>query len=142
MSETDIKTTEMKIGPRPAGRIRQTISNQWWVRAMRFIIAAVSVYLLYHIALRFGEGRMNPTDSWLIAMVGTLGLSALVEAIWPDGNHGLLQFWCLTTLAAAALVSWVAGGAQWLGIAGAALFAISFALAVMSSAKGSRSNAP
>ena len=72
---------------------------------------------------------MSPTDSWLVGMIGTLGLSALIEAIWPEGDHALLQFWCLTTLAASALVSWAAGGEKWIGILGAVLLAISFLIA-------------
>ena len=134
--------TEPTVGAKPRGKIKQTLASEPWVRAMRLIIAAVSLFLLYRIALKFREGHLTHTDAWLVGMVGTLGLSALVEAIWPEGNHGLLQFWCLTTLAASALVSWEAGGERWLGLAGAVLFGLSFALAVLYSAKGPRSNAP
>ena len=122
-----------------AGKVRQTISSAPWVRAMRFVIAGVAAFALYHAATRFMAGHLSPTDSWLVAMVGTLGLSALVEAIWPEGDHSLLQYWCLTTLAASALVSWAAGGEQWLGLVGALLVAISFFIAAGFSA-GRRAN--
>jgi hypothetical protein len=113
----------------PRGKIKQTISSAPWVRAMRLVIAIGAGILLYHAAKRFTAGHLAPTDSWLVGMIGTLGLSALIEAIWPEGNHALLQFWCLTTLAASGLVSWAAGGDQWLGIFGAVLLAISFLIA-------------
>lgn len=116
-------------GAKPAGKIKRTISSAPWVRVMRLAIAAVAAFALYHAAKRFMEGHLTPTDSWLVGMIGTLGLSALIEAIWPDGNHALLQFWCLTTLAASGLVSWAAGGEKWLGILGAVLLAISFLIA-------------
>lgn len=122
-------TTVNAPGGKPVGKIKRTISSAPWVRVMRLVIAAVAAYLLYHAATRFMAGHMSPTDSWLIGMIGTLGLSALIEAIWPEGNHALLQFWCLTTLAASGLVSWAAGGEKWLGILGAVLLAISFLIA-------------
>lgn len=124
------------------GKIKQTISSAWWVRLMRFVIAAIAAYLLYHAAVRFREGHLNPTDTWLIGMIGTLGLSALIEAIWPEGNHGLLQFWSLTTVAASALVSWAAGGEKWLGIFGVVLLAISFLIAAGVSAGRRANDAP
>lgn len=121
------------------GRLRRTLASAPWVRAMRFVIAAVAAALLYHAATKFAAGYLAPTQAWLVGMIGTLGLSALVEAIWPNGNHGLLQFWCLTTLAASALVSWAAGGPVWLGTFGAVLLAISFLIAAGFSA-GRRAN--
>ena len=136
---TDINTTP---AAKPGAKIKQTISSAWWVRVMRLAIGALSIFLLYRMSQKLGGGRLSPTDSWIVGLLGTLGLSALVEAIWPEGNHGLLQFWCLTALAASALVSWAAGGAKWLGIFGAVLLALSFVLAVMSSAKGCHTNAP
>ena len=127
---------------KPASKIKASLSSAWWVRVMRLAIAVVSAYLLYHVAIRLRSGHLTTTDSWLVGLFGTLGLSAIVEAIWPDGNHGLLQFWCLTALAASGLVTWAAGGERWLGISGAVLLAASFLLAVMSSVKGRRTNAP
>lgn len=124
---------------KPGGKIKQTISSAPWVRVMRLVIAAGAGVLLYHAATRFMAGHMSPTDSWLVGMIGTLGLSALIEAIWPEGDHALLQFWCLTTLAASALVSWAAGGEKWIGILGAVLLAISFLIAAGVSA-GRRAN--
>ena len=120
----------------PAGKVRQTISSAPWVRAMRFIIAAVAAYLLYHAAMRFRSGNLSPTDAWLAGMIGTLGLTALVEAIWPEGNHGLLQYWALTTLASAALVAWAMGGQTWIGLLGLVTLIAGFALAAMEAAKG------
>lgn len=128
MTETDAKPAA-----KSAGKIRETIETPWWVRVMRFIIAAVSAYMLYHVALRLKSGHMSATDSWVVGLFGTLGLSALVEAIWPEGNHGLLQFWCLTALAASAIASWAAGGEKWIGLMGAIMMGLSFVLAVMSS---------
>lgn len=120
---------DMMPANKPGGKIKQTISSAPWVRAMRFIIAAVAAYLLYHAATRFMAGQLTPRDAWLVGMIGTLGLSALVEAIWPEGNHGLLQYWCLTTLAASALVTWAAGGGRMVGIIGAVMAAVSFLIA-------------
>ncbi len=134
-----IDTPPKDGGSKPRDRIRQTINSAPWVRAMRFVIAGVAAVLLYHAATQFVAGHMNPTHAWLIGMIGTLGLSALVEALWPNGNHSLLQFWCLTTLAASGLVSWAGGGEQWLGVFGAVLLAISFLIAAGFSA-GRRSN--
>lgn len=114
---------------KPPGKIKRTINSAPWVRVMRLVIALVAAALLYHAGTQFAAGHMTPTNAWLIGMIATLGLSALVEAVWPEGNHGLLQFWCLTTLAASALVSWAAGGAAWLGGFGAALLAVSFIIA-------------
>ena len=133
--------TEQETKPvvKPAGKLRQTMETPWWVRLMRFAIAVVSAYMLYHVALRLKSGHMSATDSWIVGLFGTLGLSALVEAIWPDGNHGLLQFWCLTALAASGIATWVAGGDKLIGMFGAAMMAVSFLLALMSSMKGRRS---
>jgi hypothetical protein len=140
MSEADkASATVPEPAPRPGGRFKQTVNSAIWVRVMRLVIAVAAAYLLYHAATRFIEGHLSPTDSWLIGMVGTLGLSALIEAIWPEGRHALLQFWCLTTLAASALVSWAAGGEKWLGTLGAVLLAISFLIAAGVSA-GRRTN--
>lgn len=136
MTDADTKPVS-----KPAGKIRQTIETPWWVRAMRFFVAAVSAYMLYHVAMRFQSGHLSATDSWLVGLFGTLGLSALVEAIWPDGNHGLLQFWCLTALAASGLASWAAGGDKWIGGLATIMMAVSFLLAVLYSAKGRRTDA-
>ncbi len=127
---------ETKPAPPSGGKIKQTISAPWWVRVMRLVIAAVAAFLLYHAYLRFHEGRLPPTDAWLAGMIGTLGLTALVEAIFPNGRHGLLQFWGMTTLAATALVAWALGGANWIGILGLVSLLASFALAVAEAAKG------
>lgn len=116
-------------GPRRGGMIRKTIASAPWVRTMRFVVAAIAAFLVYHAAIRFQAGNLAPTDSWMIAMIATLGASALVEAVWPEGDHGLLQFWTLTTISASALVSWAAGGQNWLGVIGAGLLAISFLIA-------------
>lgn len=121
---------------KPPGKIKQTISSEPWVRVMRIIIAVVAAVLLYHAAKRFMAGKLSPTDAWLAGMIGTLGLTAAVEAIWPDGNHGLLQYWGLTTLASAALVAWAMGGAMWIGIVGLVTLVAGFVVAVMESAKG------
>jgi hypothetical protein len=134
MSDTDATPVA-----KPTGKIRATMETPWWVRVMRFIIAAVSAYMLFNVAMRLKAGHMSSTESWVIGLFGTLGLSALVEAIWPEGNHGLLQFWCLTVLAASGIASWVAGGDKWIGMFGAAMLAVSFLLALMSSMKGRRS---
>lgn len=117
-------------------KIKQTISSAPWVRAMRFIIAAVAAYLMYHAVTRFMAGTLSPTDAWLAGMIGTLGLTALVEAIWPEGNMGLLQFWALTALAAAALVAWAMGGAKWIGILGLVALIAGFAIAALEASKG------
>jgi hypothetical protein len=138
MTDAD-KKADATSGAKPAGKIRQTIETPVWIRVMRFVIAAVSAYMLYHVAMRFRDGHLSATDSWLIGLFGTLGLSALVEAIWPEGNHGLLQFWCLTALAASGLASWAAGGDTWIGGFATVMMAASFLLAAMSSAKGRRS---
>lgn len=119
-----------------AGRIKQRLEAPAWVRAMRFVVGAVALALMASVANRLYFGTLAPTHGWLIAVFGTLALSALVEAIWPNGNHGLLQFWNLTVLAAATLMSWAIGGAPWLGIFGAVLFALSFIIAAMESARG------
>ena len=128
MVNNDMMPVE-KPANKPGGKIKQTISSAPWVRAMRFIIATVAAFLLYHAATRFAGGHLTPRDAWLVGLIGTLGLSALVEAIWPEGHHGLLQFWCLTTLAASALVSWAAGGDQVVGVIGAIMTAVSFLIA-------------
>lgn len=123
-------------GAKPAGKIRAKLETPWWVRVMRFVIAAISAYVLYQVAMRIRSGNMSATESWVIGLFGTLGLSALVEAIWPEGNHGLLQFWCLTALAASGIASWVAGGDKFIGILGAVMMGLSFVLAALSSMKG------
>ena len=133
---------DTKPAAKPAGKIRQTIATPWWVRAMRFFIAAVSAYMLYHVALRLRSGHMSVTDSWVVGLFGTLGLSALVEAFWPDGNHGLLQYWCLTVLAASGIASWAAGGDKWIGLLGAIMMGLSFVLAVVMSANSRGPDAP
>ena len=117
-------------------KIKQTISSAPLVRAMRLIIAAVAAYLMYHAVTRFLAGQLSPTDAWLAGMIGILGLTALVEAIWPEGNMGLLQFWALTALASAALVAWAMGGARWIGILGLVALVAGFAIAAMEAAKG------
>lgn len=117
-------------------KIKQTISSAPWVRAMRFIIAAVAAYLMYHAATRFMAGQLSPTDAWFAGMIGILGLTALVEAIWPEGNMGLLQFWALTALASAALVAWAMGGAKWIGILGLIALIAGFAIAALEASKG------
>jgi len=122
--------------PGPVGTVRRTIASAPWIRAMRFIIAAVAAYLLYHAAMRFRAGNLSPTDTWLAGMIGTLGLTALVEAIWPEGNHGLLQYWGLTTLAASALVAWAMGGQTWIGILGLITLVAGFAIAAIDAARG------
>lgn len=136
---TDFETGPTSPEPKQPGRIRRTILSEPWVRLMRFVIAGIAAFLVYHALIRFQAGHLTPTDSWLIGMIATLGLSALVEAVWPNGNHGLLQFWTLTTIAASALVSWAAGGQTWLGIFGAGLLLISFLIAAGVSA-GRRAN--
>ena len=128
-------TTPAKSG----GKIKQAISSEPWVRAMRFVIALVAAVLLYHAAKRFMAGDLKPTDAWLTGMIGALGLTAFVEAMWPEGDHRLLQFWGLTTLAASALVAWAMGGEKWIGILGAVTLAISFFIAAGYSA-GRRKN--
>lgn len=125
---------------KPAGKLKTTISSAPWVRVMRIVIAAAAALLLFHAAKRFMAGALKPTDAWLVGMIGTLGLSAFVEAIWPDGNHGLLQFWCLTVLAASGLVSWASGGDKWMGILGGGMLALSFAIAVLASARLKRNS--
>ena len=117
-------------------KIKQTISSAPWVRAMRFIIAAVAAYLMYHAVTRFMAGQLSPTDAWFAGMIGTLGLTALVEAIWPEGNMGLLQFWALTALASAALVAWAMGGERWIGILGLIALVAGFVIAAMEASKG------
>ncbi len=117
-------------------KIKQTISSAPWVRAMRFIIAAVAAYLMYHAVTRFLAGQLSPTDAWFAGMIGILGLTALVEAIWPEGNMGLLQFWALTALASAALVAWAMGGARWIGILGLIALIAGFAIAALEASKG------
>ena len=117
-------------------KIKQTISSAPWVRAMRFIIAAVAAYLMYHAVARFLAGQLPATDTWFAGMIGILGLTALVEAIWPEGNMGLLQYWALTALAAAALVAWAMGGAKWIGILGLVALIAGFAIAALEASKG------
>jgi hypothetical protein len=134
MTDADTKPDAKSVA-KPAGKIRQTIETPWWVRVMRFVIAAVSAYVLFQVAMRIRSGHMSATESWVIGLFGTLGLSALVEAIWPEGNHGLLQFWCLTALAASGIASWVAGGDKFIGILGAVMMGLSFVLAALSSMK-------
>ncbi len=121
---------------KPPSKIKQTISSAPWVRAMRFIIAAVAAYLMYHAVSRFLAGQLSPTDAWFAGMIGILGLTALVEAIWPEGNMGLLQFWALTALASAALVAWAMGGARWIGILGLIALIAGFAIAALEASKG------
>lgn len=134
--------SEAKPVAKPAGKIRTKLETPWWVRLMRFVIAAIAAFLLFHAAKRFFAGDLKPADAWLIGMIGTLGMSAFVEAIWPDGNHGLLQYWCLTVLAASGLVSWAAGGDKWMGILGAIMLAVSFVIAALVSARsGTKSDA-
>ena len=128
---------------KPAGKVKTTISSAPWIRVMRIVIAAVAAFLLFHAAKRFMAGDLKPADAWLIGMIGTLGLSAFVEAIWPEGHHGLLQYWCLTVLAASGLVSWAAGGDKWMGILGAIMLAVSFVIAALVSARsGKQPDAP
>ena len=129
MTETEVK---------PKGKFSRTISSAPWVRAMRFVISAIAAFLLYHAATRFMAGHLSPRDAWLVGMIGTLGLSALIEAIWPEGDHALLQFWCLTTFAASGLVSWAAGGDMVIGIIGAVALAIGFLIAAGMSAGRTR----
>ncbi len=69
-------------------------------------------------------------------MIGILGLTALVEAIWPEGNMGLLQYWALTALAAAGLVAWAMGGAKWIGVLGLIALFAGFAIAALEASKG------
>jgi hypothetical protein len=121
---------------KPHSKFKQTISSAPWVRAMRLIIAVVAAYLMYHAVTRFMAGQLPPTDAWLAGMIGTLGLTALVEAIWPEGNHGLMQYWALTALAAAALVAWAMGGAKWIGILGLIALFAGFAIAALEASKG------
>ena len=108
---------------------------------MRTVIGVLAVGIAAQSAMLMWRGHLSPTEMWLVGMTGTLGLSALVEAAWPDGQHGLLQFWCLTALGASGLISWAAGGDKWLGILGAVMVGLAFALAVMSSVKGRRIDA-
>ena len=98
------------------------------------LIAAVALVLLYSAGRKIWGGHIPADRLWIVAAIGTLGLSALIEAIWPEGNHGLLQFWCLTVLAASAIVSWIFGAPKALGILGLVLFAVSFVIAVWFSA--------
>ena len=116
--------------------VQSRIAHPTWVRVMRFVMAAVAAYALYLAVHQFMAGRLAPTDAWLAGMIGTLGLTALVEAIWPDGNHGLLQYWSLTTLASAALVAWAMGGARWIGILGLVTLAAGFAIAALEASRG------
>ena len=51
--------TEPTVSAKPRGKIKQTLASEPWVRAMRVIIAAVSLFLLYRIALKFREGHLN-----------------------------------------------------------------------------------
>ena len=114
--------------------VQSRIAHPTWVRVMRFFIAAFAAFMLYHVAMRIKAGHMPPSESWLVGLCGAIGLSALVEAMWPEGNHGLLQFWLLTLLAASGVATWFAGGDQWIGIISAIILAISFVLAVLYSA--------
>ena len=127
-------TPAAKSDTKSGGKIRKVIGAPWWVRAMRFFIAAVAAFMLYHVAMRLKAGHMPPSESWLVGLIGAIGLSALVEATWPKGNHGLLQFWLLTLLAASGIATWFAGGDQWIGIMSAITLAGSFVLAVIYSA--------
>ncbi len=117
-------------------KIKQTISSAPWVRAMRLIIAAVAAFLMYHAITRFLAGQLSPADAWFAGMIGILGLTALVEAIWPEGNMGLLQYWALTALAAAGLVAWAMGGAKWIGVLGLIALIAGFAIAALEASKG------
>ena len=129
---TDTNTTP---AAKPVGKIKEKISSPMWVRVMRIVIAAIAGILLYHAIAQFMAGKLAPTDAWLAGMIGTLGLTALVEAIWPNGNHGLLQYWGLTALASSALVAWAMGGAKWIGILGLLTLVTGFAIAVLEAAK-------
>ena len=130
---TDVKTAS----PQPKG-----LRHPTWVRVMRLVLAAASMFLLFEALSRVHAGAFPMKEAWILGVFGALGFSALVEAIWPEGNHLLLQFWCLMAFAASGLVSWAAGGDKWLGIVGAALLLLGLLLAVWMSAKGKSNNAP
>ena len=128
--------TNTKPAAKQAGKIKQTISSPMWVRVMRIVIAAIAGVALYHAAMQLLAGKLSPTDAWFAGTLGTLGLTALVEAIWPNGNHGLLQFWAMTALAASAMVAWAMGGATWVGLLGLMMTIFGFGLAVFEASKG------
>ena len=122
----------------PVAKAPKGIRHPTWMRVMRLAVAAAALFMLFLTLNRFRGGGFPMKEAWILGVFSTLGISALVEAIWPEGNHLLLQFWCLMAFAASGLMSWAAGGGKWLGLMGAALMVLGLMLAVWSSSRGLR----
>ncbi len=120
----------------PAVKAPKGIRHPAWMRVMRLLIAAAALFMLFLTLNRFRGGGFPMKEAWILGVFGALGLSALVEAIWPEGEHLLLQFWCLMAFAASGLISWAAGGDKWLAVVSAALMLSGLLLSVWSSSRG------
>lgn len=119
-------STHMVIKPQPRRGVR-------W---LNIAIAALSIVLIASLSRRFFSWTgYDLTRAWLLGMIAAMGLTAIVEAIWPSRIHLFISSWSLNTMAASFLVSWAAGGERWLGWAGLAMLLVSFLAAVVMTAK-------
>lgn len=128
MAETPQQSTETVIRP----RVRTPRRMRW----LNIVIAVLAVVLLASLSRRFFSWTgYDLTKAWLLGMIAAMGLTAIVEAIWPSRIHLFISSWSLNTMAASFLVSWAAGGERWLGWAGLAMLVVSFLAAAVMTAK-------
>ena len=127
----------MAEAPQGTGSVvRPRVRTPQRMRWLNIVIAVLSVILIASLSRRFFSWTgYDLTKAWLIGMIAAMGLTAIVEALWPSRIHLFMSSWSLNAMAASFLVSWAAGGERWLGWAGLAMLILSFLAAAVMTAK-------
>ena len=127
----------MAEAPQGTGSVvRPRVRTPQRMRWLNIVIAVLSVILIASLSRRFFSWTgYDLTKAWLIGMIAAMGLTAIVEALWPSRIHLFMSSWSLNAMAASFLVSWAAGGERWLGWAGLAMLILSFLAAAVMPAK-------
>jgi hypothetical protein len=108
------------------------------LRLLRLAMGAIALFVLFKAWQLLMAGQLPVSTAFIAGTFGVLGLSALVEAIWPDGDLGLIHFWMLTAVGATGVAAWAGGGKPWMGALGIFGLILSFAFAVKDAADGSK----
>ncbi|HRD74995.1 MAG TPA: hypothetical protein PK264_03510 [Hyphomicrobiaceae bacterium] len=111
----------------------RTPRNMRW---LNFLVAAIAAVLIATMWRQFfSHSGFDMKNAWVLGMLTAVGLSSLVEAIFPDRIHLFISSWLINASGAAFLVSYAAGGERWLGLVGLGLMLLSFLIALAMTAR-------
>jgi len=115
--------------PSTSGPRLRTPRNMRW---LNFVVAAIAFLLIFTMWRQFFSFQgFDLKKAWVLGMLTAVGLTSIVEAVFPDRIHLFLSSWLVNASGAAFLVSYAAGGERWLGLVGLALLALSFLIALL-----------